>query len=145
MGRVSLCSRLILHFDFFPQFLFLLVVLLHPRNLLFEDLLRLFRQLLPARQVVIEPLLLLFSLLPQFQNFLFGARFLIYMLGEGLHCSLVGHHLGLQIFLHVFECLVCLCSDVRFPIRGLPEFIPEPAYFCLGRFGRFLCFGKSSL
>ena len=95
--------------------------------------------------MVVEPLLLLFSLLPQFLNFLFGVHFGIYMLGEGLHCSLVGHHLGLQIFLHVFECLVCLCSNVSFPVRGLPKFIPESAYFCLGCFGRLLCFGESSL
>ena len=95
--------------------------------------------------MVVEPLLLLFSLLPQFQNFLFGVHFLIYMLGEGLHCSLVGRHLGLQFFLRLFDCLACLCLDVGFPVRGLPEFIPESAYFCLDRFGRFLCFGESSL
>ena len=92
--------------------------------------------------MVVEPLLLLFSLLPQFLNFLFGVRFRIYMFGEGLHCSFV---LSLQFFLRVLYCLACLRSDVGFPVRGLPEFIPESAYFCLDRFGRFLCFGESSL
>ena len=65
-----------------------------------------------------------------------------YVLGEGLQRSFVGRHLRLQLFLRVFYRFACLCSNVCFPIRGLPKFIPEPAYFRLGRFGRFLHFGK---
>ena len=69
----------------------------------------------------------------------------IYALGEGLQRSFVGRHLRLYLFLCVFYRFACLSPDVRFPIRGLPEFILEPAYFRLGRFGRFLRFGEGGL
>ena len=71
--------------------------------------------------------------------------FPLYMLGDGVHCSLVRRHLGLQFFLCLFDCLARLGSDVGFPVRGLPDFIPESAYFRFCRFNRLLCFGKSGL
>ena len=35
-----------------------------------------------------------------------------YVLGEGLQRSFVGRHLRLQLFLRVFYCFACSCSDV---------------------------------
>ena len=78
-----------------------------------------------------------------------GVGFPLYLLSDGLYSLLVSRHLGLQFFLCLFDGLACLCSDVGFPVRGLPEFIPEfiseSAYFHFCCFNRLLCFGKGGL
>ena len=67
--------------------------LLHAGNLVFPYMLGLFCEIGAGCQVVLKPLLLLFSLFPQLQYFLLGMRCRVHMFGEGLHCAFVRGHL----------------------------------------------------
>ena len=89
----------------------------HVGNLIFRYLLYLLCEVSSARQLVVEPLLLLFRLLLQLQYFLLCVSLRVDVLGEGVQCAFVRRNVLLEFFLCFLQCLLRLCAHTCLPVR----------------------------